>query len=137
MVSMNFFVKGFLAYCFILNLCFSGGFGGGRDSGFRGRDSFGGGGMMGGRPMGGSKSMMAGESLRKPTWDLSRLPRFEKHFYKEHPSVTNKTEVKTRFIFVAFFLSVLLLGTEASSAMIIVKLRSLFFFFALDGSSNV
>lgn len=29
----------------------------------------------------------------KKRWDLSRLPRFEKDFYKEHPNVTNRSEV--------------------------------------------
>lgn len=39
--------------------------------------------------------MMAGDSLRKPVWDLSKLPRFEKAFYKEHPIVTAKSEVRS------------------------------------------
>lgn len=66
-----------------------GGFGGrgGRDGGFGGR--MGGGG-------GRSKDMMAGETLRKPHWDMSRLPRFERNFYKEDPSVTAKSDMEVQ-----------------------------------------
>lgn len=70
-----------------------GGFGGGRDRGgfsSGGRDGGFRGGMGGGR----SKDMMAGESLRKPKWDLSQLQRFERNFYKEAPSVTAKSDME-------------------------------------------
>lgn len=75
------------------------GYGGGRDRGggghrggpssFGGRGGFnggGGGGGFGGRPS--LKGSQPGERLRKPKWDLSRLPKFEKDFYREHPGVT-------------------------------------------------
>ncbi|XP_065175751.1 uncharacterized protein LOC135805613 [Sycon ciliatum] len=58
-----------------------GGYGGGNSRGFGG----GGGGGRGGQP---------GSTLRKPRWDLSRLPRFEKDFYREHPDVANRTQME-------------------------------------------
>ncbi|ESP03796.1 hypothetical protein LOTGIDRAFT_110000 [Lottia gigantea] len=60
----------------------------------RGGDRYGGGGFdrRGGRGGGmGGRSGQPGESLRKPKWDLSRLPKFEKNFYKECPTVTNRS----------------------------------------------
>ena len=54
----------------------------GRDSGF-GRGVFG----------GGSNSSGPGARLVKPQWDLSRLPKFEKHFYKEHPATAARPSV--------------------------------------------
>lgn len=84
------------------------GFGGGRggggrgSSGGRGRGSFGGGrggssfgGSRGGFGGGGGKfsNTQAGESLRKPNWDTTRLEKFEKNFYVEHPNVTNRSPV--------------------------------------------
>jgi len=38
------------------------------------------------------KGSQPGQSLRKPKWDLSRLSKFEKNFYKEHPVVTNRSQ---------------------------------------------
>lgn len=58
----------------------SGGFGGSRGGGFGGRDRM-------------NKNSQPGERLRKPKWDLSRLPKFEKNFYVEHPNVTRRTTV--------------------------------------------
>lgn len=70
----------------------------------RGGGSFGGGGG-GGRfggtingggyssNYGGQKSGDPGANLRKPKWDMSRLPKFEKNFYQEHPSVAMRTQV--------------------------------------------
>eukprot|EP00696_Hemimastix_kukwesjijk_P001082 gnl/Hemi2/11421_TR3959_c0_g1_i1.p1 gnl/Hemi2/11421_TR3959_c0_g1~~gnl/Hemi2/11421_TR3959_c0_g1_i1.p1 ORF type:complete len:586 (-),score=213.03 gnl/Hemi2/11421_TR3959_c0_g1_i1:369-2126(-) len=57
----------------------------------RGSDSRFGGGGGGGRG-GGGRGDMNGSSLRTPTWDLSKLVRFEKNFYREAPSVTNMSE---------------------------------------------
>ena len=60
--------------------------GGGFGSGFGGR-----GGGMGMK----NKNSQPGERLRKPRWDMSRLPKFEKNFYVEHPNVTRRTDVST------------------------------------------
>lgn len=91
-----------------------------RDSGFRGgaggrggggRGGFGGSGGRGGRDGGFSgggrgggfggprkdKQSNVGSTLRKPKWDLSRLQKFEKNFYVEHPKVANRSPV-CRFI---------------------------------------
>ena len=65
-----------------------GGFGG-RSGGGRPGGGFGGGG--GGR--GGGRGSQPGASLRKPKWDLTRLSKFEKNFYVEHPKVTNRSPV--------------------------------------------
>lgn len=46
-----------------------------------------------GRFGGGSKSSNPGAGLVKPQWDLSRLPKFEKHFYKEHPLTVSRSPV--------------------------------------------
>jgi len=54
----------------------------GRDFGF-GRGNFG----------GGSKNSVPGAGLVKPQWDLSRLPKFEKYFYKEHPLTASRASV--------------------------------------------
>ncbi|XP_070581123.1 probable ATP-dependent RNA helicase DDX5 [Ptychodera flava] len=71
------------------------GYGGGRGGGFgfgSGMNSaprFGGrGGSMGG---GGKSNSQPGEKLRKPRWDMARLPRFEKNFYVEHPMVSRRS----------------------------------------------
>lgn len=37
----------------------------------------------------------SGDSLNRPKWDLNQLKPFEKHFYQEHPSVTNRPVVST------------------------------------------
>ena len=42
---------------------------------------------------GGSKNSVPGAGLTKPQWDLSRLPKFEKHFYKEHPATASRSMV--------------------------------------------
>ena len=57
---------------------------GGRGGFFGGRGGFSGRGGKGGS---------LGEGLRAPRWDLSRLPKFEKHFYHESPAVTNRALV--------------------------------------------
>ncbi|KAH8910326.1 hypothetical protein BR93DRAFT_875169 [Coniochaeta sp. PMI_546] len=59
-----------------------GGYGGGGYGG-------GGGGFGGGA--GGDRMSNLGAGLQKQAWDLSTLPKFEKHFYKEHPDVTNRS----------------------------------------------
>lgn len=79
-------------------------FGGRSDGGSRGRfDRDRGGGSSrggfdkrgpssrGGRPS--LKGSQPGQNLRKPRWDLSRLPKFEKNFYKEHPNVARRSQV--------------------------------------------
>lgn len=60
-----------------------GGFGGGRGGGR-------GGGGFGGRK---DKGSQPGSNLRKPKWDLTRLSKFEKNFYVEHPKVANRSPV--------------------------------------------
>ncbi|VEL37444.1 unnamed protein product, partial [Protopolystoma xenopodis] len=52
------------------------------------------------RPFGGpsfqrfksSKRLDAGQSLKKPKWDLASMPPFEKNFYREHPVVSARDE---------------------------------------------
>ncbi|XP_071442126.1 uncharacterized protein [Hetaerina americana] len=61
-------------------------FGGGGGGG--GGGGFGGGG--GGRNS--LKGRQPGERLRKPHWDLSRLPTFRKEFYVPHPDVANRPQ---------------------------------------------
>lgn len=60
------------------------------------------GGMSGGRFVGGvgssMKGMQPGERLRKPKWDISKLPKFQKNFYKELPSVANRSPVRIGFL---------------------------------------
>ncbi|KAH9525282.1 putative ATP-dependent RNA helicase ddx5 [Bulinus truncatus] len=66
--------------------------GGARDrEGFKGR---GGGGFGGGSFRNSMKGSQPGGGLRKPKWDLSALPKFEKNFYKEHPAVTNRSPIE-------------------------------------------
>lgn len=94
----------FLFLCVLLLCCWFcrySGSSGGRDSsygggsrgygGSSGGSSFGGGGYGGGR--GGSSSL--GERLRKPRWDVSTLPHFEKNFYREHPDIANRSQVSS------------------------------------------
>ncbi|KAI8047699.1 P-loop containing nucleoside triphosphate hydrolase protein [Syncephalis plumigaleata] len=73
---------------------YGGGYGGGR-SGYGGG---GGGGYGGARRGGGGFSSNSGDrmgvlgsELRKPTWDLETLPKFEKNFYQEAPSVSARS----------------------------------------------
>ena len=35
-----------------------------------------------------------GQRLHQPKWDLSRLPKFDKFFYHEHPAVANRSQVR-------------------------------------------
>ncbi|KAI8794000.1 ATP-dependent RNA helicase dbp2 [Biomphalaria glabrata] len=63
-------------------------YGGPRD-GFKGR----GGGSGGGSFRNSMKGSQPGAGLRKPKWDMSALPKFEKNFYKEHPAVANRSPV--------------------------------------------
>ena len=39
-----------------------------------------------------------GMRLHQPKWDLSRLPKFEKFFYHEHPAVTNRSTVSHQIL---------------------------------------
>ena len=47
------------------------------------------------------KGSEPGARLRKPHWDLSRLPKFEKNFYNEMPTVTARGDVSWQFVFSA------------------------------------
>ena len=79
----------------------SGGFGGrggrggnmGRPSGMGRPGGMGRGGRDGfsSRGGGGGKHNDLGKMLRKPKWNLSELPEFQKNFYREHPNVQNRT----------------------------------------------
>lgn len=66
--------------------------GGGRDDRRGGGRDFGRGGGGGGSSF--SKGSQPGDRLRKPKWDMSTLQKFEKNFYKEHPSVTNRNPME-------------------------------------------
>ncbi len=77
-------------------------YGGGSKFGDRGGGASrfgGGGGGFGGGMRGGPKPSMKGsqpgERLRKPRWDMSRLAKFEKNFYVEHPNVVARTDTET------------------------------------------
>ena len=39
----------------------------------------------------GGKHDTIGRMLRKPKWNLSELPEFQKNFYREHPNVQNRS----------------------------------------------
>lgn len=67
-----------------------------RRGGFASRDA----GHGGGYGLGGGsyKSSTLGSGLTKPTWDMTKLPKFEKHFYKEHPTTAARSpEVVQQF----------------------------------------
>jgi len=58
-----------------------------------GGGGYGGGGRGGGRGGPRNKEYSGpGASLRKPTWDMNSLPRFEKNFYREHPAVQARSQ---------------------------------------------
>ncbi|POS83997.1 P-loop containing nucleoside triphosphate hydrolase [Erysiphe pulchra] len=67
----------------------SGGYGGssGNVNGYSG-----GSGGYGGNVQGGDRMSNLGANLQKQSWDVGNLPKFEKSFYKEHPSVTSRSE---------------------------------------------
>jgi len=70
--------------------------GGARGGGFGGGSSRGG---FGGSGFGAQrKNTQPGERLRKPKWDMAKMPRFEKNFYTEHPAVVNRSPVSRIFI---------------------------------------
>ncbi|KKA30833.1 hypothetical protein TD95_004666 [Thielaviopsis punctulata] len=77
---------------------FGGGYGGGRGRGYGGGGGgYGGGGYGGDRGFGGGDRMGGmGAGLRQQEWDLNALPKFEKHFYKEHPDVTNRSDEEVK-----------------------------------------
>ncbi|KAL5629074.1 hypothetical protein BROUX41_002465 [Berkeleyomyces rouxiae] len=70
--------------------------GGGGGYGGRGGRSYGGGGGggggYGGGFGGGDRMGGMGAGLRQQEWDLATMPKFEKHFYKEHEDVTNRSD---------------------------------------------
>ena len=53
------------------------------------RDTFGAAGMWSGgsHSFSGDVGAALGASLRRPQWEISQLPKFEKNFYQEHPDV--------------------------------------------------
>ncbi|XP_066287602.1 probable ATP-dependent RNA helicase DDX17 isoform X1 [Branchiostoma lanceolatum] len=67
-------------------------FGRSGERGGGGRPGFGSGYNIGGGSRPSLKGSQPGERLRKPKWDLSKLPPFEKNFYREHPSVSNVSQ---------------------------------------------
>lgn len=73
-----------------------GGYGGGRGGGYGGGRGGGYGGGRGGGDFGGGSygSSNLGANLQKQEWDLEKLPKFEKNFYKEHPDVTARTDAE-------------------------------------------
>lgn len=70
----------------------SGGYGSGANSGYGGGSFGGGGGRGGGGGGGGDRMSNLGGTLKRPTWNLAELPRFEKNFYQEHPNVTARSQ---------------------------------------------
>ncbi|CAL1545846.1 unnamed protein product [Lymnaea stagnalis] len=56
-----------------------------------GRGGFDRGGMMDRSSRPSLKGTQPGQNLRKPRWDMSRLQKFEKNFYKEHPNVSRRS----------------------------------------------
>ncbi|KAK2072322.1 hypothetical protein P8C59_006681 [Phyllachora maydis] len=69
----------------------SGGYGGGSYGG-GGGGSFGA--AYGGGGGGGDRMSNLGAGLQKQTWDMNTLPKFEKSFYKEHPSVAGRSQAE-------------------------------------------
>lgn len=43
------------------------------------------------------KGSQPGANLRKPRWDMERMPKFEKNFYQEHPTTAARTDVCTNY----------------------------------------
>ena len=76
-----------------------GGYGGGSSRGGYSSSSYSGSGGGFGNSWGGSKTSQPGGSLRKPNWDMQKLPKFEKNFYSEHPSVRARSEVLKKSLF--------------------------------------
>lgn len=79
------------AYFFGLALFRFDSYGSGRGGGGAGRG--GGGGGFSGR--GDLQRNALGDGLNRPRWDMNQLKPFEKHFYQEHSSVTNRPMVST------------------------------------------
>lgn len=65
---------------------------GGSSSGYGGGSGGGYGGSGGGGGGGGSMGNL-GQNLNKISWDLSKLPVFEKNFYLEHPAVSSRSPI--------------------------------------------
>ncbi|KAI1742522.1 RNA helicase [Xylaria scruposa] len=62
----------------------------GHSNGYGGGGGGYGGGGYGGGGGGGDRMSNLGSGLSKPTWDLSKLPKFEKSFYKEDEAVASR-----------------------------------------------
>ncbi|XP_005098512.1 ATP-dependent RNA helicase dbp2 [Aplysia californica] len=45
------------------------------------------------------KGSQPGQNLRKPRWDLARLSKFEKNFYKEHQNVSRRTQPEIQLFY--------------------------------------
>ncbi|KAI1432739.1 Phosphomethylpyrimidine kinase-domain-containing protein [Xylaria sp. CBS 124048] len=69
---------------------YSGGGGGGGGYGGGGGGGYGSGGYGGGGGGGGDRMSNLGAGLSKPQWDLGKLPKFEKSFYKEDEAVASR-----------------------------------------------
>jgi len=77
----------------LTDFAFSGGGSNGYSGG--GGGGYGGGGGGGGYGGGGGDRMSAlGAGLQKQDWDMGALPKFEKSFYQEHPSVANRSQAE-------------------------------------------
>ncbi|PUU81237.1 P-loop containing nucleoside triphosphate hydrolase protein [Tuber borchii] len=77
-----------------------GGYGGGSNGysnggagGYGGGNSYGGGGYGGGGA-GGDRMSNLGAGLKAQSWDMNSLPKFEKSFYKEAPTVASRTSAE-------------------------------------------
>ncbi|OLL26216.1 ATP-dependent RNA helicase dbp2 [Neolecta irregularis DAH-3] len=69
---------------------YSGGGGGGGGGAYGGAKEYGG---YGGGYSGGNDRMSnLGDGLVKPIWDVSKMPKFEKNFYKEHEAVRRRSD---------------------------------------------
>nr|XP_039261320.1 ATP-dependent RNA helicase dbp2-like [Styela clava] len=66
--------------------------GGGGGGGYGSRDRYGSSGY--GNQNGGSKYDAPGQNLKKPRWEMEKLKPFQKHFYTESPSVSNRSQVE-------------------------------------------
>ncbi|THY52352.1 P-loop containing nucleoside triphosphate hydrolase protein [Aureobasidium pullulans] len=80
----------------------SGGYGGGSQGGYSGggQGGYGGGGQGGfgggsyGGGQGGDRMGQLGAGLKNQQWDMTSLPKFEKSFYKEAPTVAERTQAE-------------------------------------------
>jgi len=69
-------------------------YGGGSNGYSGGGGGYGGGGGSYGGGAGGDRMSNLGQGLKTQQWDLNAMPRFEKHFYKEDPIVSARSEAE-------------------------------------------